>query len=289
MHEFQLSESALEQWHEDGYLVTDLVIDGEVLERMAGAFARVFHGQHRKEKPFIVSWQPGDPEDRIRQMAFAWRVDPVLEASALTTEIGALAAQLTHSTSIRLLMDWIIHKPGIGTQPSPNTGVGFHQDQAYWLSTHPARLLTARIPLDDETVENGCMVVVPGSHKHELVPGLGNGFWTHGESGLEPGPGFSGSSMKAPRACELQRGQVMFHHCMLIHGSGQNRSTRPRRSQNLHMMPGDTRYRTGYGTFFSDYAALHGQKLEDGQLLAGPLFPEIFKRRWENRAQRRIA
>lgn len=40
----------------------------------------------------------------------------------------------------------------------------------------------------------------------------------------------------------LRRGQVSFHHCRTIHGSGPNRSGQPRRSLAVHLQPDDNRF-----------------------------------------------
>lgn len=40
----------------------------------------------------------------------------------------------------------------------------------------------------------------------------------------------------------MRRGQVSFHHCRTVHGSGPNTSARPRRSLAIHLQPGDNRW-----------------------------------------------
>ena len=48
----------------------------------------------------------------------------------------------------------------------------------------------------------------------------------------------------------MRRGQVSFHHCRTVHGSGPNHATQPRRSLAIHLRPGDDRWRehiTGAG------------------------------------------
>lgn len=281
----QLSQSQLRSWDEDGYFVSDLVIDADLLEAMRHGFANVFQRRWQREPPLVVTWSPGDAPDCIRQAAFAWRVDPVLETSALSPEIGQIAAQLAGVSGMRLLMDWIVHKPGIGQAPNPQTGVGFHQDLAYWGEARSRCLITARIPLDHETPANGCMQVVPGSHRMGLIDGLGNGFWIRSEDGQKLDPAHR---LPPPRACELEPGRVMFHHCLTLHGTGQNRTGRPRRSQNIHMMPADTRYCEGMAHFFQDYAALHRRRLADGQPFDDELFPQFH---WRDAAlpQSRVA
>jgi len=271
-----LSESQHRCWAENGFLVSDLLIDPALLEEMRAGFDRVFSRRWAREAPMVITWDPGDRTDCVRKAAFSWRVDPVLEYSALIPEIGRIAAELSDTPEIRLLMDWIVHKPGIGNAANPQTGVGFHQDLPYWGEAGSRLLLTARIPLDRETSRNGCMRVVPGSHRMGIAEGLGNGFWSMGDDAQK-----LAESRRLPPVldCELEPGQVMFHHCLLLHASGQNRTGEPRRSQNIHMMPADTHYVSGMATFFQDYAALHHRRLEDGGPFDDELFPRYVPRR----------
>jgi non-haem Fe2+, alpha-ketoglutarate-dependent halogenase len=44
-----------------------------------------------------------------------------------------------------------------------------HQDATYW-GLHPPRVTTAWIALSESTPENGCMRVIPGTHKGALLP-----------------------------------------------------------------------------------------------------------------------
>jgi ectoine hydroxylase-related dioxygenase (phytanoyl-CoA dioxygenase family) len=277
----QLGKEQLRSWDENGFFISDLVICKQQLDAMAQGLERVFNRQWLREPPLAMTSSLGHDQDHcIRQAANAWRVDPVLEESALTPEIGLLAGQLAHSPGMRLLMDWVVHKPGVGQSDNPQTGVGFHQDLAYWGEADSRQLITARIPLDHETASNVCMRVVPGSHRLGLMEGLGNGFWSRGDEGQALDPHHR---LPAPIECELKPGQVMFHHCLLLHGTGQNRTGRPRRSQNIHMMPADTRYITGMSDFFQEYAARHQRQLRHGQRFDEMLFPAFGPQRWPGR------
>src|ERR1700733_3418562 len=101
--------------------------------------------------------------------------------------------------------------------------VPYHQDNAYF-NLVPPDSLTCWIALDDSTLENGCVHYARGSH-HELRP--------HKRSGVK---GNSLMMAEAPAAGEfeevpgiLARGGAILHHCVLMHRSEPNRSTRPRR------------------------------------------------------------
>ena len=61
--------------------------------------------------------------------------------------------------------------------PSASRGdkfVAWHQDVTYW-GLEPPRAVTAWLAIDDVDVDNGCMRVIPGSHRHGIL--------THGNLG----------------------------------------------------------------------------------------------------------
>lgn len=101
--------------------------------------------------------------------------------------------------------------------------VPYHQDNAYHFFV-PDHALSVWIALDDSTEENGCLRVVPGSHKQGIVE--------HGPTGVL---GISyGVKQPIDPAQEtpilLKRGDASLHHCGVFHTSHPNRSDRSRRS-----------------------------------------------------------
>lgn len=103
--------------------------------------------------------------------------------------------------------------------------VAWHQDLTYW-GLDPPYALTAWYAIDDADVENGCMRVIPGTHRQGIV--------AHGKS-ARPGNLLSinqevESRVEENRAVDLTlpAGQISIHHGHLIHGSNPNRSTRRR-------------------------------------------------------------
>ena len=104
--------------------------------------------------------------------------------------------------------------------PGTPTAVEWHQDWAYGGSTNDD-ILTVGIAISDITLSNGCLLVIPGSHRDKI--------WNHyqGEEfvGAVADPGFDPS---AAVPIELKAGSVSFHHIRLLHGSAPNTSTFPR-------------------------------------------------------------
>lgn len=107
--------------------------------------------------------------------------------------------------------------------PGTKTRVDYHQDFAYVPHTN-SDVLTALLMLDDMTLENGCLMVVPGSHRE-------------GQASLWAGERFTGS-VSPEKAAECARravpitgqaGDVCLMHAKLLHGSEPNASASQRR------------------------------------------------------------
>jgi hypothetical protein len=104
-----------------------------------------------------------------------------------------------------------------------------HQDNGVVLpEADRTDMLTVWFPLWDATVENGCLVVWPGSHRQGLLdhcPALG---------GLQiPGSLLNGKAKSMP----MKRGDALFMHRLTIHASHANHSNNVRWSFDLRYNP----------------------------------------------------
>ena len=101
--------------------------------------------------------------------------------------------------------------------------VEWHQDWAFYPHTNDDVLATG-IYLDDCSMENGPLLVVPGSHKGPVFDHHANGYFT---GAMDPEVEAAGYD----RAVALmgEAGSMTIHHARLVHGSALNRSSKPRR------------------------------------------------------------
>jgi hypothetical protein len=110
--------------------------------------------------------------------------------------------------------------------------VGWHQDQGVATEEQDAvPVLTVWMPITDATVENGCLAVVPGSHKRDLAthcPGSGP------DGGLQiPAKLIAGKRIPVP----VKRGGALFIHARTMHASLTNKSDDIRWSFDLRYQP----------------------------------------------------
>jgi phytanoyl-CoA hydroxylase len=154
---------------------------------------------------------------RVRRIKKPPLVDPVFkdftQSPALLDCLGALIGPSGRLYGFKLNLK----SPGFG---SP---VEWHQDWAFYPQTNDD-ILAVGVMLDDTTVENGAMYVVPGTHQ-------GVTFNHHGSDGYFCGamdPDTCGVDFSKAVACEGPAGSCSFHHVRLVHGSAQSTSNRPR-------------------------------------------------------------
>jgi non-heme Fe2+,alpha-ketoglutarate-dependent halogenase len=113
--------------------------------------------------------------------------------------------------------------------------VAWHQDVTYW-GLEPPLAVTAWYAVDDSDVENGCMRVIPGTHRtgvrqHGTSERAGNLLSINQEVPVTPDEEAGAVDLV------LRAGEISLHHGMLIHGSNPNRSTRRRCGLTLRYVP----------------------------------------------------
>ena len=124
--------------------------------------------------------------------------------------------------------------------------------------------LTCWIALDDSTVENGCVHYVPGSHRWPLLPR--GALAKDMEAALDLLDDTQRAEFK-PVPIELKAGEASFHHPMMLPGSYENRSPRPRRAAVINV------FRDGVRSA-SDEPLLEGVPvIPKGEPIEGSFFP----------------
>ena len=106
--------------------------------------------------------------------------------------------------------------------PSSGTEVKFHQDFPFEPHSNED-IMTVLFFLDDVTLENGPLEVVPGSHNGPLYSLWHDGVFT-GAVGSEIEAANKGEAI----SCTGRAGSACLMHSKLLHGSGSNRTKLPR-------------------------------------------------------------
>jgi non-haem Fe2+, alpha-ketoglutarate-dependent halogenase len=121
--------------------------------------------------------------------------------------------------------------------PGDGKAVSWHQDASYWPLT-PARTVTVWLAIDDADRENGCMRVIPGTHRlgqlefRDSDASENNVLWQTVTGAERYGE---------PVDFELKAGEISLHADMLVHGSEPNRSSRRRCGLTIRYASTDVR------------------------------------------------
>ncbi|WP_308638240.1 phytanoyl-CoA dioxygenase family protein [Paenibacillus silvisoli] len=259
----------------NGYWISSKMIDDERLERLRDRMERVYDGEFETGTPPDAVWRRETSRpNSLRKTDNAHLADLTIRALAHDPQIGAIAAMLAGTNTIRFWEDQLLLKPAQSSGNAAN--VGWHQDYHYWgCFQNPETMITAWVAYDDVDEENGCMQMVPGSHNWGILNG--NDFY---EQNMQKQLQDMAPEGQIARTVPIimKAGQISFHHSLTIHGSGPNVSDRVRRSSALHYLTGETRYRAGFADEYSEIKKFIAAGGKDGDIVQGDMFPVVYRR-----------
>jgi ectoine hydroxylase-related dioxygenase (phytanoyl-CoA dioxygenase family) len=227
-------------YQEHGWWVSPKIVPDEVIETALLGIERHYAGERDHQLLIDGGYLDSRPEhaDVIRFNDYVSLQNDDLRQLAYFEPIAAIAAQLAQTPTIRLFHDQVIWKPA-GAKAN-EARVGWHVDAAYWHTCSSRDMLTAWIPLQDCDEEMGALCLIDKSHRRTDT-GWMRTFTEHDMEALEQA--FTREDdppVKVP--LRIERGQVSFHHCMTIHGSEANRSSRDRLALAVHFQDDTNHY-----------------------------------------------
>jgi phytanoyl-CoA hydroxylase len=159
-------------------------------------------------------------------------LDPVFDRFSRTDELAALVRDLGFARPLLLQSMYIFKQPAIGGE------VSCHQDGSF-LYTEPMSLVGLWFALEDATLENGCLRVIPGGHRL----GLKSRFMRAGGAGTRFEI-FDDAPWPLDRLVPLEvgRGALIIIHGLLPHMSYHNGSSKSRQAYTLHVIEEGSRY-----------------------------------------------
>jgi len=150
------------------------------------------------------------------------------------------------------LLDWVesfvgpdvksIHTMLINKPPGVDGRHPLHQDLLYFPFRPADRIVATWTALERCTRSNGCLVVVPGTHRGELLPHE-NPDWEWVNHAYFGARGVGGHPDRVH--LEMEPGDTVFFHPLLLHGSGQNRTDGFRRAISAHYASAGCRFLPG--------------------------------------------
>lgn len=270
-----LTKEQIEQFVRDGFLKGDMILSDSEVERLREELDLVMEGKSERSPVLNRNLLNGSTEygmsisetETVVQILNIWMASDAYFEHAANRKICEEVAQLCKTDTLRIWHDQIQYKPPVTGGPTT-----WHQDHPAWPILQPADLISAWVALDDAEIDNGCMWMVPGSHKWGSYKGLlgttDDYMPFHRDPSLLP----EGAKIEAV-PFEIKKGQVGYHHCLTWHGARNNPTNRKRRAIAVHYMPGHIRYeptRTHHMEKFIEVA--------QGEIIAGDGFPVVYRK-----------
>lgn len=147
-------------YHEYGYLIAPDLILPEEIDLLKKDTVKIFRGAYGSIEGTLPAKENETDADVLKKYVaihFPHKISPVIKEFLTQKDIVAVLAQ-TISPNVKCMQSMLFVKgPG-------KAGQAWHQDEFY-IPTRDKSLVGVWIAIDDATVENGCLWIIPGSQK----------------------------------------------------------------------------------------------------------------------------
>ncbi len=172
---------------------------------------------------------PREQLDYVRKLMWIVGHDQRLRALSSDPKMNRVVGKIIGDNPL-LMQDMALLKPPRIGREKP-----WHQDHAYFDIHLDTPVVGVWIALDRATVDNGCMIIKPGSNQLGPVVHFQRRDWQICDTHIE-----SHGSLATP----LEPGGCIIFSSLLQHGSAPNVSNQRRRALQFHYMPAGTRFIT---------------------------------------------
>jgi len=259
-------------YEKNGYIVIKKLVDDQLLNRYRERFIDLCEGKVQSFGVTIMKdialakkgMSAGENTvNKIQDFVF----DDVLFRYCQLPEILDYVECFT-GPNIMAMHTMLINKP-----PDPGTLTSrhpLHQDLHYFPFRPASRIVCAWTAMEKVNRDNGCLVALPGTHTGEL---LNHGYpdWEDGVNLFYHGvSGINQSEIDSRVFLEMEKGDTVFFHPVLIHGSGANRTSGFRKAISCHYAASECNYIDIKGTSqealdveFKEFLKKRGLVLDD--------------------------
>ena len=213
-----LTGTEIQFYREKGYLGVDNVLSNEEVEalrRVTDEFIERSRAVATSDEVFDLEPDHSPENPRLRRIKNPSGQDPVFDRVHRHDGILDIVAQLI-GPAIRSMGTKLNMKAEDSGSP-----VEWHQDWAFYPHTNDD-LLAVGVAIDAMTRANGCLMVMPGSHKGKVYDHHQDGRFVGAvtEEDFDDGDA---------EPVEVSAGGISLHHVRALHGSLPNVSNKPRR------------------------------------------------------------
>ena len=223
-------------YHQHGYItVRSAFTPQEVADATAGLvdlimgkrpdFKHVYF--EGKAKAILPTLGPEQRQDAVRKIGNFIEFDARLKALSHHPALLRAIQSLMGGKAPELFQDMALIKPPLLGREKP-----WHQDKAYFEYPLGTPVVGVWIALDEATIANGCMQILPGRHKEGPILHFQRRDWQICDNVI-----MGTKSVAVP----LKPGGLLLFDGMLPHGTPHNSSPNRRRALQYHYMPAGTK------------------------------------------------
>jgi ectoine hydroxylase-related dioxygenase (phytanoyl-CoA dioxygenase family) len=200
-----------EQFDRSGYAVLPRLFSPNEVEDIRETFHEIHHNEIKTRGHDDGIRDASDPLFHYPRIVHPHRFNPKARHYMLHPGVQACLKVLFNEEPVATQSMYYFKPPGA-------RGQAMHQDNMYLL-VDPGTCIAAWTAIDDVDRENGCMMVVPGSHRGNLLCQEKSNSRIY----------FSDAATKVPKGFKavsvpMKAGDTLFFGGSVIHGSGPNRS-----------------------------------------------------------------
>jgi len=245
-------ETTLEQYRRDGFVAVENAFTAQEVQGAKDGMNDLIMGKiegftgiqyESKAREMLPTLSLENRLDAVRKFAWFAAHEPRLAAMARHPGLQRVLRLILGETPVMFQDMALIKPPKIGVEKP------WHQDQAYFDYPIGTRVVGVWIALDDATVDNGCMRLLPGLHKEGPKLHFKRRDWQICDAeimGLHP--------IAAP----LRPGGLLLFDGLLPHGTPTNFSPHRRRAVQYHY-----RNESAQKTSTDDRLAIFGSEGKD--------------------------
>jgi len=155
-----LNSNLVELYQKQGFLVVPDLIEQDRIQELKKETIAIFRGDRGKIAGLIEASEGASDEEILRKYVaihFPHKLSNYLYEFLFQKEIIEVLSEIV-SPNLKCMQSMLFVKaPG-------KKGQAWHQDE-YYIPTRDKSLIGAWIAIDDANIENGCLWIIPGSHK----------------------------------------------------------------------------------------------------------------------------
>ena len=223
-----LSSENIDRYHSQGYLIPEFALDADEVNKLRGTLDNLLAANPgvRPEK-LLSAHIEGDASTGGRNSEGVAGSADFLRLANDPRILDMVEQQI--GPDIILWGCHVFCKPGGDGLETP-----WHQDGEYW-PIRPLATLTVWIAIDESTEENGCLKVIPGSHRERKT--VAHDLEDRDDLTLNLRAQAASFDESASVSVQLSPGQMSFHDVYMLHGAASNTSTKRRAGVALRYMP----------------------------------------------------